>query len=123
MVLSNWKRITCTGLGRIALQISPNSKEYKLVTDHKPLVTIFGPRSPPYAHIERWVVRLQSFKYKIVYLPGKTNIVDPLSRLCRIFQEEFCFNDEILLGGGRIMIPIELRQRVLNAAYEGHPGI
>lgn len=56
-------------------------KTFELVTDHKPLEIIFGPKSKPCARIERWVLRLQSYKYKVIYKPGKTNIADPLSRL------------------------------------------
>lgn len=56
-------------------------RSFELITDHKPLETIFGPRSKPCARIERWVVRLQSYKATVVYRPGKSNIADPLSRL------------------------------------------
>lgn len=56
-------------------------RPFELITDHKPLETIFGPRSKPCARIERWVVRLQSYKATVVYRPGKSNIADPLSRL------------------------------------------
>ncbi|XP_055633424.1 uncharacterized protein K02A2.6-like [Toxorhynchites rutilus septentrionalis] len=56
-------------------------RSFELITDHKPLETIFGPRSKPCARIERWVVRMQSYKGKVIYRPGKTNIADPLSRL------------------------------------------
>ena len=54
---------------------------FKLITDHKPLEVIFGPRSKPSARIERWVLRLQQFNYQVVYQPGSSNIADPLSRL------------------------------------------
>ena len=56
-------------------------RQFELITDHKPLETIFGSRSRPCARIERWVVRLQSYKATVVYRPGKSNIADPLSRL------------------------------------------
>lgn len=56
-------------------------RSFELVTDHKPLETIFGPKSKPCARIERWVLRLQSYKYTITYQTGKSNIADPLSRL------------------------------------------
>lgn len=52
-----------------------------MVTDHKPLEVIFGVKSRPCARIERWVLRLQSYKYRVIYKPGKNNIADPLSRL------------------------------------------
>ncbi|CAB3244910.1 unnamed protein product [Arctia plantaginis] len=58
-------------------------KKFELVTDHKPLEVIFGIRSKPCARIERWVLRLQTYDYKVIYKPGKSNIADPLSRLCR----------------------------------------
>lgn len=56
-------------------------RSFELITDHKPLEAIFSPKSKPCARIERWVVRLQAYKAKVVYRPGKTNIADPLSRL------------------------------------------
>lgn len=41
--------------------------EFELVTDHKALEYIFAPKSKPNARIEKWVLRLQSFKYKVIY--------------------------------------------------------
>lgn len=55
--------------------------KFKLVTDCKPLQFLFGHRSKPCARIERWVLRLQSFNYEVVYEPGITNLADALSRL------------------------------------------
>lgn len=58
-------------------------KFFWLITDHKPLVTIFGDRIKPCARIERWKLRLMSYDYQVIYQPGKSNIADPLSRLCQ----------------------------------------
>lgn len=41
----------------------------------------------------------------------------------KLCAEEFCFYEDILLRGNRIVIPQDLRKRVLDAAHEGHPGI
>ncbi|CAH2088526.1 unnamed protein product [Euphydryas editha] len=57
------------------------SKDFELISDHKPLETIFGRTSKPCARIERWVLRLQAYRYKVIYRPGKSNIADTISRL------------------------------------------
>lgn len=41
----------------------------------------------------------------------------------KIFENELCFYGEILLRGTKIVIPKTLRNRVLAAAHEGHPGV
>ncbi|XP_058816593.1 uncharacterized protein K02A2.6-like [Topomyia yanbarensis] len=57
---------------------------FTILTDHKPLVQIFGESSTPNPRQERWVLRMQSYRYSIVYVPGEVNIADPLSRLSDI---------------------------------------
>ena len=49
--------------------------------EHKPLQFIFSPRSKACARVERWILRLQSYKYKVVYIPEPQNVVNCLSRL------------------------------------------
>ena len=61
-------------------------KNFQLVTDHKPLTTIFGSMTgvPPIAaaRLQRWVLLLSAYSYTIVYKPGVNhNNVDGLSRL------------------------------------------
>jgi hypothetical protein len=52
-----------------------------LVTDHKPLEVIYGSRnSKTSARIERWVLRLQPYTFKVQYKPGTNNPADYLSR-------------------------------------------
>lgn len=41
----------------------------------------------------------------------------------KIFNSELCFYKNILLRGNKIVIPTKLRQLILEAADEGHPGI
>lgn len=62
--------------------------EFKLCTDHKPLETIHSLKSKPCARIERWVLRLQPYQFKVTYIPGKSNIADSLSHLTSNKEEE-----------------------------------
>jgi hypothetical protein len=56
-------------------------KYFTLVTDHKPLEVIYGnKRTKSSARIERWVLRLQPYSFKVIYRTGVTNPADYLSR-------------------------------------------
>lgn len=67
-------------------------RNFELITDHKALEIIFSPKSKPCARIERWVLRLQSYSFKVIYKPGKNNIADPLSRLVVTNGPQPCFD-------------------------------
>ena len=55
--------------------------EFVLIIDHKPLEIIYGSnKSKPSARIERWVLRLQPYSFKVLYKPGVNNPADYLSR-------------------------------------------
>ena len=62
--------------------------EFELVTDHKPLEVIYSRRSKPCARIERWVIRLQPYRSKVVHIAGKTNIADALLRLLEMGKKQ-----------------------------------
>lgn len=75
-------------------------RNFELETDHKPLEIIFAPTSTPCARIERWVLRLQSFKFTVKYRKGTGNVADSLSRLvpleiCEDFEKD---NDFLVLA-------------------------
>ena len=77
-------------------------RTFELETDHKPLEVIFKPESRPCARIERWLLRLQSFKFVVKYRKGKGNIADPLSRLLPD-KEEYSLDEESTFLVGAIM--------------------
>ena len=55
--------------------------EFELLTDHKPLECIFSPKSKTCARIERWLLRMQPYRFTMKYIPGPKNIADSLSCL------------------------------------------
>ena len=56
-------------------------KEFTLITDHKPLKVIYGNRNAKAsAQVERWILRMQLYTFKVIYKPGTDNPVDYLSR-------------------------------------------
>lgn len=75
------------------LRIYLLGREFDLVTDHKPLQTVFSPASKPCARLERWLLRLQGFNYRVRYAPGKNNLADPLSRLLQVKDDVVTMND------------------------------
>ena len=55
--------------------------DFVLVTDHRPLEVIYGSKnSKTSARIERWVLRLQPYTFKVQYKPGTNSPADYLSR-------------------------------------------
>lgn len=64
------------------------------MTDHQAPKTIYGPTSKPPAQIERWVLRLQPFKYKVRYVTSRENIADTLSYLTKIPASKGYVQDE-----------------------------
>ena len=158
---------------------------FKLLTDHRPLEVMFGPRSKPSGRIERWVLRLQQFDYEVVFIPGSSNIADTLSRLSvrphsqpkrnvaeeyirfvaeqstpcvisiqqlekesgddpmlvsirqaidtgdwseclravRAVKHEITKVGKLVLRGTRIIVPVSLQHKLVQAAHDGHQGI
>lgn len=41
-------------------------RNFELYTDHKPLEVIFGPKSTTSARIERWLMRIQAYRFKVL---------------------------------------------------------
>ncbi|KRT85166.1 hypothetical protein AMK59_2611, partial [Oryctes borbonicus] len=60
-------------------------REFELITDHKPLVHLLGPKKgiPIMAanRLQRWAVILSGYNYKIKYVESKRNGADGLSRI------------------------------------------
>lgn len=57
-------------------------RDFDLMTDHKPLEVILGPRHRSSPRLERLQLRLQAYNYNIKYIPGNMQIADVFSRLC-----------------------------------------
>lgn len=57
--------------------------EFTLETYHHPLQFIYSKKSKPSARIERWVLQLQSYNFKVECKPGTENVTDSLSHLAK----------------------------------------
>ncbi|KAE8740763.1 hypothetical protein FOCC_FOCC013708 [Frankliniella occidentalis] len=62
-------------------------REFKIITDHKPLLGLFGTDKPMPTMVsprmERWLIMMGCYKYTIEWRPGKLHgNCDALSRLC-----------------------------------------
>lgn len=53
----------------------------------------------------------------------KQNSTESLPVTYRIVSSELCDVEGVLLRGDRIVVPVALRQRVLNLPHNGHPGV
>lgn len=56
-------------------------REFSMITDHKLLEAIYSPKSKPPARIMCRALRLQPYKFKVIYKPGPQNAADSLSHL------------------------------------------
>ena len=60
-----------------------------VVTDHKALELIFNnPKSRPPARIERWLLRLLQYDFKVKYKSGASNIADYMSRHPKSYSDK-----------------------------------
>ncbi len=82
-------------------------------TDHKPLEIIYGQRTAKTsAHIERWVLRLQPYAFKIIYKSGAKDPADYLSRIAEGSGRAIVssVSDEILLNLESFQMDLESRK-------------
>lgn len=96
-------------------------RNFELITDHKPLEVIFSPKSKPCARIERWVLRLQSYRFKVIHKAGKNNIADPLSRLVAFEPTNISFdeiNEEYVYAVLTFSAPVAIKLSEIKAHSE-----
>ena len=72
--------------------------QFEILSDHEALKVLYGPRSRPSARIERWVLRMQPYDFKVVHIPGRDNMADALSRLLKNETESSsCDSDDVYI--------------------------
>ncbi|XP_047520687.1 uncharacterized protein K02A2.6-like isoform X2 [Pieris napi] len=66
-------------------------RKFTLKTDHKPLVSIFGPNSAvpctAASRLQRWAIKLSAYDFNIEYIKTDKNTADALSRLITAHKE------------------------------------
>ena len=55
---------------------------------------IYSTTSKPSSRIERWVLRLQPYNYRVFYIPSRRNIADALSRLTALPSSNQSLHDD-----------------------------
>ena len=98
-------------------------QEFCLITDHKALEVIYSPRSKPSARIERWVLRLQPYCFKVQFVSSAKNIADPLSRLLKPGNTSSPSEDEHLFMVATHAVPCALQARDLEEASAADPEL
>lgn len=58
-----------------------HGKEFIVDTDHKLLETVYSPKVKPQPRIERWALRMQPYKFKVINKLGPKNAADSVSQL------------------------------------------
>ena len=99
--------------------------EFELMTDHKPLECIFSPKSKTCARIERWLPRMQPYRFTVKYIPGPKNIVDSLSRLLFAMpqSERKDQTEEYVKWVAQESTPVALTTREIERASEHDPEL
>lgn len=73
-------------------------RKFKLRTDHKPLVTIFGMHAgipnTAASRLQRWAIKLSAYDFDIEYIRTDKNTADVLSRLINTHKEN-AMNEEL----------------------------
>ena len=91
---------------------------FDLVTDLEALKVIYSTRgSKPSARIERWVLRLQPYNYKVCCVPSRDNIADALSHLTTLPASEKCrYDDEHVRMVALKAVPVAIKIQEIESA-------
>ena len=90
---------------------------FDLVTDQEAMKVIYSKGSKPSARIERWVLRLQPYNFKVCCVASRDNIADALSRLTTIPASGKCrYDDEHVRMVALIAVPAAVRIQDIESA-------
>ncbi|XP_028166425.1 uncharacterized protein K02A2.6-like isoform X2 [Ostrinia furnacalis] len=75
-------------------------RKFILRTDHKPLVSIFGPNvgipTTAASRLQRWAIKLSAYDFQIEYINTDKNTADSLSRLIKTHKDDTVATEEKL---------------------------
>ena len=90
---------------------------FDLVSDHEALKVIYSRGSKPSARVERWVLRLQPYNYKVCCVASRDNIADALSRLTTIpASKKYRHDDEHIRMVTLKAVPVVLKIQEIESA-------
>ena len=101
-------------------------RRFSLITDHKPLTLLLGPKRgiPVLAvsRLQRWAIQLGVYQYDIEYRASNIERPEEL-RFYFTKQDEFTTEEGYLLRGTTVVIPTKFQALVLAELHIDHPGM
>lgn len=89
-------------------------RKFTIMTDHKPLVYLFGIKDPS-SRLLTFPLTLEEYDFKIVYIKGKDNVIaDALSRICITSDELKEMNSKLMAVMTRAQKRREEEKKVMN---------